>query len=49
MKLIVCEICEAEYKIHHNMNERYYVMKYCPFCGAGLEEELVDDIEWDDD
>ena len=33
MKLIVCESCEAEYKITHNMNERFYIMNYCTFCG----------------
>ena len=50
MKLVVCEKCEAEYKIHHNMNGRYYVVLYCTFCGADLLEELEDEIvEWDED
>ena len=49
MKLIVCEKCEAEYKIYHNMRERYYVMEYCTFCGADLLSELEDEIEdWDE-
>ena len=52
MKLIVCESCEAEFKIKHSLNERYYQLSYCPFCGESLDEELEDDIEdmeWDDE
>ena len=49
MKLIVCDSCEAEYQIKHNMNEQYYIIEYCTFCGAELSKELEDDIEWDDD
>jgi predicted nucleic acid-binding Zn ribbon protein len=46
----VCEKCEAEYKILHNMNERYYVMEYCTFCGVELSKDLEDEIEeWDED
>ena len=46
MRLIVCEGCEAEYKISHNMNERFYFMQYCTFCGSILtEEELQDEVE----
>ena len=47
MKLIVFESCEAEYKIQHNMNERYYLVLHCTFCGSDLSEELEDDlVEW---
>jgi len=49
MKLIVCESCEAEYKIKHNLNERYYIIQYCTFCGDDLSDELEDEIEWDED
>ena len=50
MKLIVCESCEAEYKIKHDLNERHYTMQYCTFCGAKLSDELEDEIEeWDED
>ena len=50
MKLIVCESCEAVYKIKHDLDETYYVMKYCIFCGESLSEELEDEIvEWDED
>ena len=50
MKLIVCESCEAVYKIKHDLDETYYVLKYCIFCGEPLSEELEDEIEeWDED
>ena len=43
MRLVVCESCEAEFKIKHTMDDRLYSVKYCPFCGADLN------YEWDDD
>ena len=45
MKLIVCESCEAEFTIKHLMEELYYSIQYCPFCG----EELTHDKEFEDD
>ena len=41
-KLIVCESCEAEYKIYHDMNDLYYIVLHCTFCGANLSKELED-------
>jgi len=50
MKIIVCDVCEAEFYIKHNMDENYYNVIHCPFCGADLyDEELKDEIEWSDD
>ncbi len=49
MKIIVCDSCEAEYKVKHNMNEQYYIIEYCTFCGETLSEELEDEIEWEDE
>ncbi len=43
MKLIVCDSCEAEYQIKHNLDSRYYEMRFCTFCGARLLEELEDE------
>ena len=42
MKLIVCESCEAEFRIKHSLDDRYYKEMYCPFCGEELQEELED-------
>ncbi len=49
MKIIVCDSCEAEYKVKHDMNEQYYIIEYCTFCGEPLSEELEDEIEWEDE
>ena len=47
MKLIVCESCESEYKVVHNLNEQYYIVKFCTFCGEEFseDEELQDEVE----
>jgi len=45
LKLIVCEGCDAEFKITHSMDEHYYSIKFCVFCGAELAEELEDELE----
>ena len=52
MKLIVCESCDAEFSVRHSMDEIYFEILCCPFCGLGLSdnlEDLEDEIEWDDD
>ena len=50
MKLVVCEKCEAEFSIRHSMNERYYIISHCTFCGSELSSDLEDEImDWDED
>tara|TARA_Y100000593_G_C4250636_1_gene306984 strand:- start:829 stop:981 length:153 start_codon:yes stop_codon:yes gene_type:complete len=50
MRLVVCESCEAEFKIKHTMDDRLYSLKYCPFCGDDIEEENKDILEeWEDE
>ena len=50
MKLIVCEECEAEFKITHSMDEHHYQITNCPFCGTSVNDpEFIDDVEWDED
>ncbi len=49
MKLIVCESCEAEFRIKHSLDERYYHIVFCPFCGSDLDNDLEDEIEWDEE
>ena len=45
MKLIVCESCDAEFRIKHDMSGRLYKVEFCPFCGEELNEELEDELE----
>ena len=49
MKLVVCELCEAEFSIKHSMDDYYYRITYCTFCGIELLDELEDEIEWIDE
>ena len=49
MRLVVCGSCEAEFRIKHSMDEGYYVVSFCPFCGEELDNELEDEIEWNDE
>ena len=50
MNLIVCEACEAEFRIKHSLDERHYHITVCPFCGSTLDDpEYMDEIEWDDE
>lgn len=49
MKLYVCESCEAEFRLKHNMSDKYYVVTYCPFCGDDLSEDLEDEVVWDEE
>ena len=47
MKLFVCESCEAEFSIKHNMESRLYKIQHCPFCGDALNEDLEDEVDDD--
>ena len=44
-KEILCESCEAVFRIQHNMEEHYYSVKHCPFCSEELNTEEQDEIE----
>ena len=49
-KEILCEECDAVFKIQHNMDEHFYSINYCPFCSGELNSENEDDIEdYDED
>jgi predicted RNA-binding Zn-ribbon protein involved in translation (DUF1610 family) len=45
MKLVVCESCDAEFKIKHTMDNRLYNIVHCPFCGEELNKELELELE----
>ena len=51
MKLVVCESCEAEFRIKHSMDERLYNLVYCPFCGEEHEnlDDDMDAVHWEDE
>lgn len=38
-----CDSCGAMYKIKHSLEESYYEVNYCPFCGADVDDDEDDD------
>lgn len=38
-----CVECDAVFKISHQLDEAYYEITNCPFCGAEIEPEETDD------
>ena len=45
-----CTECQSECEIYSEMEDHYYAVKHCPFCGAELDEhqveEVADEDEW---
>ena len=42
-----CSHCNAVYKLSHDMDNDYYKVVCCPFCGESVEEEESFDQEND--
>ena len=42
-----CDNCDAEFKIKHNLDEKYYEVMFCPFCGGEIAEEVEDSDEYE--
>ena len=46
-KVCFCDLCEASYTVKHNMDEQYYPVIYCPFCGEeNQESDYYDEEEY---
>ena len=44
-----CTECQSECEIYSEMEDHYYPVKHCPFCGAELDEDMSHEIEVSDD
>lgn len=42
-----CYNCDAGFKLRHDMDEDYYEVNFCPFCGSSIDEEQ-DEVEEDE-
>ena len=50
MNLIVCQSCEAEFRIKHSLNDRHSNIMYCTFCGSHIDDpDNIDAVEWEDE
>lgn len=38
-----CVECDAVFTISHQLDETYYEVTNCPFCGAEIEHDDLDD------
>lgn len=41
-----CHSCDAVFEVNHDLDDDYYKVKHCPFCGTKITEE--EDLSWDD-
>lgn len=43
-RILECISCESMFAVEHDMNDHYYPVEFCPFCGSALDlEETIDD------
>ena len=40
-----CDNCDAVFRIKYDMDDHYYRVSHCPFCGEQLDQEDNYDIE----
>jgi hypothetical protein len=44
-----CVECEGVFKISYDLDEQYYNVEFCPFCGAGMDKDQQDIYEDNDE
>lgn len=47
MEELECYSCDAVFLVEHELDEDYYKVKHCPFCGSVVIEE-DEDVTWDE-
>ena len=40
-----CVECGAVFKISYDLDDSYYNVEHCPFCGADMDEDQKDDYQ----
>lgn len=45
-RLLECDACESSFCVEHEMDDKFYSVEWCPFCGASLEIEESIDEDW---
>ena len=46
-KHINCDQCDAEFKISYDLDNEFYEVHFCPFCGAQINEEQDDEEDFE--
>jgi len=44
-----CTDCKSECEVKHDMDSHQYGIDHCPFCGAEMDEDLLEEVEDHDD
>ncbi len=40
--------CKSECEIEHGMDDHHYPIQHCPFCGAELDGDTIEELEYED-
>ena len=40
-----CAECDAVFRIKFDLDETYYKITFCPFCGSEIDEDQRDEFE----
>jgi hypothetical protein len=43
-----CVECDAVFKIKYDLDDDYYNVLYCPFCGSEMDDDQRDEYEDDE-
>lgn len=44
-----CVECSAVFKVNYDLDENYYNVLYCPFCGDEMDDDQKDEYEEDEE
>lgn len=44
-----CVECDAVFKIKHDLDGDYYTVGFCPFCGSEIDEDQIDEDNYEDE
>jgi DNA-directed RNA polymerase subunit RPC12/RpoP len=52
MEELECVSCDAIFTVDHDLDDDYYKVQHCPFCGSKIVEDedtvIWDDADWDE-
>ena len=44
-KLLYCDECDLEFRVHFGMSDSYYHAKHCVFCGNEINRDEEDELD----
>jgi len=49
MEELECTTCDALFIVEHDMDEKYYRIMHCPFCGTEIEHDSYEFEDYEDE